>query len=373
MHEDRIPADLGLKAGEVVEVRSRAEILSTLDRDGCLDGLPFMPEMFRHCGRTLRVGKRAHKTCDTINYSGGRKMVNAVHLEDVRCDGQAHGGCQADCLIFWKESWVRRVQEASLARGHRAPPPDPQTVKNGPKVQGCSESDVQAYACRRSGDQASEPVYNCQATRLLDATTALQWWDIRQYWEDYVSRNVTARWMLKVSFYTAYDKLRRLPWVGKWFKKLYNRLQRAQGKPRHPRTAGRVPQGSPTPTANLNLQAGERVRVKDFEAILDTIDGSYFNRGMKWDAEMVPYCGGVYQVRRRIQQIVDERTGKMRSLKNPCVILEGAVCQARYSECRLFCPRSVYPYWREIWLERVVPAPVSTLADSVHPLGSADS
>jgi hypothetical protein len=210
----------------------------------------------------------------------------------------------------------------------------------------------------------AEPVYSCQATRLLEATTPLPWWHLPQYWEDYVSRNVTLGQMLRVSFYAGYDKLRRVPWAGKWSKKLYNLVQRLRGKPRHPRTAGRVPPGTPTPTAELNLQPGERVRVKDFDAILDTIDDSYLNRGMKWDAEMVPYCGGIFQVRQRVQTIVDERTGKMRRLKNPCLILEGVVCQARYSECRLFCPRSIYPYWREIWLERVGPVSASASATS---------
>jgi len=44
----------------------------------------------------------------------------------------------------------------------------------------------------------------------------------------------------------------------------------------------------------------------------------------------------------------------MQEMKNPCIILESVVCQARYSNCRMFCPRSIYPYWREIWLERIV-------------------
>src|SRR5206468_2983049 len=54
--------------------------------------------------------------------------------------------------------------------------------------------------------------------------------------------------------------------------------------------------------------------------------------------------------------IVDEKTGKMMHFKNPCIILDGVVCQSRYSECRLFCPRSIYSYWREIWLERISPS-----------------
>src|SRR6188768_1328491 len=96
-------------AGDWVEVRSKEEILRTLDSKGRLDGLPFMPEMFEFCGKRFRVMKRAHKTCDTVNQTGGRRMASAVHLEGVRCNGEAHGNCHALCLIFWKEAWVKSV------------------------------------------------------------------------------------------------------------------------------------------------------------------------------------------------------------------------------------------------------------------------
>ena len=43
----------------------------------------------------------------------------------------------------------------------------------------------------------------------------------------------------------------------------------------------------------------------------------------------------------------------MVAMKDPCIILEGVVCKGRYSDYRMFCPRELYPYWREIWLERV--------------------
>ena len=39
---------LNLRVGELVEVRSEDEILATLDVDGELEGLPFMPEMRDH-------------------------------------------------------------------------------------------------------------------------------------------------------------------------------------------------------------------------------------------------------------------------------------------------------------------------------------
>lgn len=98
----------------MVEVRSKEEILKTLDRKGQLNGLPFMPQMFEFCGRRLRVYKRAHKTCDTVNDYKGRWMDSAVHLEGIRCDGQAYGGCQAACLIYWKEAWLKRAAEPYL-------------------------------------------------------------------------------------------------------------------------------------------------------------------------------------------------------------------------------------------------------------------
>ena len=48
----------------------------------------------------------------------------------------------------------------------------------------------------------------------------------------------------------------------------------------------------------------------------------------------------------------DEKTGKMMSLKTPAVILENVWCQSRYSNDRFLCPRSIYSWWREVWLER---------------------
>ncbi|HKQ39465.1 MAG TPA: hypothetical protein VJ063_15415, partial [Verrucomicrobiae bacterium] len=84
-----IPRTLDLRAGEWVQVRNKEEILSTLDKNGRLDELPFMPEMFEYCGRRLQVFKRAHKTCDPVNGLGGRRMEDTVHLQDIRCDGAA--------------------------------------------------------------------------------------------------------------------------------------------------------------------------------------------------------------------------------------------------------------------------------------------
>ena len=67
------------------------------------------------------------------------------------------------------------------------------------------------------------------------------------------------------------------------------------------------------------------------------------------------FCGQVFQVRQRITRLIDERTGQMIHLSSDCVTLDGAVCSGRNSLGRWFCPRAIFPYWREGWLERVVP------------------
>jgi hypothetical protein len=73
---------------------------------------------------------------------------------------------------------------------------------------------------------------------------------------------------------------------------------------------------------------------------------------MAFSAEMVPYCGKVMRVRAKVTKLIDERTGKLLHMKNPCLILEGGECRALYNKKMLFCPRATYAYWREIWLDR---------------------
>ena len=68
-----------------------------------------MPEMLRHVGRRYTVTRRVDKICDTIAATGSRRMHATVYLNDLRCDGSGHGGCQAGCKLYWKEAWLRRV------------------------------------------------------------------------------------------------------------------------------------------------------------------------------------------------------------------------------------------------------------------------
>lgn len=340
-----------------MEVRSREEILRTLDANGQLEGMPFMPEMFAFCGKRFRVYKSAHKTCDTVFPVRGRKVKDAVHLE-TRCDGSAHGGCQAGCLIFWKEAWLRPVAGAGLENGFVSADALAGGQADGAAT-GCGEGDVVA-ATQLSREDGEPLTYVCQATRLPYATSDLEWFEWRQYREDYLSGNVGLWQIVCGATYFAYYWLTRAGiGLGRPLRWLYDKFYWAWGGAPFPRRCGAIPEGQSTPVETLNLQPGELVRIKSYGEILGTLNTGNRNRGLFFDAEEVPYCGGTYRVLRRVERIINERTGHMREMKTPCIVLDGVVCQSRYSECRLFCPRSIFAYWREIWLERVGPPPAA--------------
>lgn len=166
-------------AGERVEIRSLAEILATLDDRGELDSLPFMPEMLRFCGRSFQVVKTAHKSCDTVNKTGGRRMSKAVHLTGLRCDGSAHGGCEAACLLFWKDEWLKPAEGP-----HNRETPAPQDILD--------TTVLAAHATANELDDKSGATYVCQATRHYEATGPLPAWRLSQYWDDILSGNESA-------------------------------------------------------------------------------------------------------------------------------------------------------------------------------------
>lgn len=343
-----------LRAGDWVVVRNKDEILKTLNKNGELEDLPFMPEMFEFCGKQFQVIKRAHKTCDPPNGMGARRMFNAVHLNGLRCTGESHGGCQARCLIFWKESWLKKVHPNT---GTAIGPPleGPLSHKSYGVHTGCTELDVVAGTQAQTEEvNANGPVFMCQSTKISQATVPWRWWDLRQYVEDYTSGNVRLSQFVVAFVVFAWDQLASaglgLGCVLRW---IYDMIQQThQGTP-YPFRLGKIAPGIRTPSANLGVQRGDVVTVRSHTEILATIDEAWRNRGMSFDPEMVPYCGGTYRVLDRITRIIDEKSGRMLQLKNDCIMLEGVVCRGCYSTHRRFCPRSIYPYWREIWLARL--------------------
>jgi hypothetical protein len=339
------------RAGDLVEICSKEEILATLDKRGCVDGLPFMPEMLRFCGRRFRVRAVAHKTCDTARKTHkNRRLRAAVHLDDLRCDGSAHGGCDASCTLFWKDVWLKQVGKAAESQPVNGKP-------LGHSIR-CSEELLTANTQLPVASAGGEPCYSCQATKVFDATKQLAWWDVRQYVLDVVTGNHSVRQVLKVLLLSwvrqPWRLLRRIPVIRKPYAAFNEWMHQLFTGREAPYLFKDVNPCDKTPTGRLDLKPGEWVRVKSKIEIEATINEKGLNRGLSFDPEeMAPYCGRILRVQRCVTKILDEVTGKMLQMKQPCIILEGAICNAEYARCRLNCPRAIPSYWREIWLERV--------------------
>jgi hypothetical protein len=324
------PTVVGLKVGDLVEVRSAEEILATLDEHGELENLPFMPEMLAFCGQRLTVHKVAHKVCDTISRSGMRRMTNAVHLTGSRCDGSGHGACQTACSLYWKEQWLRRVDPKSE--------PAPSSLP-----QGRHTLPILEINSRREPGPNGEVRYSCQATELLRATPiCLPLRDLSQYVQDISSGNANVPSVLRAFGVGLFNRLQNAS-----KKVLPRRLWFREGMRWRFLKGGVVGR---TPTGTLDLQPGELVRIKSRNEILATLDENLLNRGMGFDEEMSRFCGQTATVQARVTRCIDEKTGRMLTMKSPCIILEGIFCAGAYSAN---CPREFLPFWREIWLERV--------------------
>jgi len=305
---------LRLWPGEWVRVRPFSEIAATLDENGSLGALPFMPEMLPYCGRHFRVFRRIDKIHDyyTLGGTGLRRLRDSVTLDDLRCNGAAHGGCQAACQFIWKEAWLEPM--------HR-PPSDapPSTIR---------ASRLEELACRFS--QEGQVRYVCQMTELPRAAQLMWWNDPRIYLRDLWSGNVRFAPLMKA--------------VGL---ALFNIVQKKTRGPTAPyrETSDRKVDKSPP----LDLQPGDVVRVKPKQEIEKTLTKSK-NLGLWFDVEMHRYCGGEFRVAGRVQTMICEENGSMLTLKNPCIILEGATGTGEYHG---LCPQSDLIYWREVWLERL--------------------
>jgi hypothetical protein len=323
-----------LRVGARVRVKSPEEILATLDADGRVDGLPFMPEMLAFAGRTFPVDAVTHRTCDTVKTTGTsgttRRMERAVHLQGIRCDGASHGGCQARCLLFWKEDWLEKPAADEPASSGLGTP----AVEKVPTLL--------TAAARGAGSTDADPVYACQATELLRATHFVSPRHPSLWVKDVRSHNARARTALLSIAVLAFNR-----WQG-----VSGRLPRAL-RIRAGRTwPSYVPTGEKRRHPPLNLRPGELVEVKSQAEIEATLDENGAARGLRFGAEMLPYCGKRARVLSRVDRIIDEKTGRMLRLRD-CIILEDVWCQGTF---RALCRRKIYTYWREAWLRRVEPS-----------------
>lgn len=300
-----------LRPGDFVEVLSPSEIVQTLDADGTLDNLPFMPEMLEFCGNRFRVSKRVVKTCYYGATSGMRKFAaeDVVLLEGLRCSGSDHDGCQKACTLFWREAWLRKVESLGAI----------QPNVDRERTQGLRS---------RFKTKLSPVTYFCQASQILNATRELSHLErFGKCVSDIRAGNCGVLEMTQRIGEWLFWKIRKL---------LFGVYARGSQKS--------------TPVESLDLQSGELIEVKPLASVSETLNEKGYNRGLFFTPAMGRSCGEKYRVKRKLEKIIVDGTGEMRQMRNTA-FLEGSMCGC---SCVAFggCPRDEFAYWRDIWLRR---------------------
>jgi 2-polyprenyl-6-methoxyphenol hydroxylase-like FAD-dependent oxidoreductase len=301
----KAPAPPPLRQGDTVVVRSAQEILATLDADGRLDAMPFMPEMIAYIGREMQVDRRIERTC--VEGPGLRGLRDTVFLEAARCDGVRHDGCQRGCMMFWKTAWLS---------ADRTVPSDP--AAEAAALQRLAELPT------RNGD-----AYSCQSTQLEAASHPLPHLHLKQLVREVRRGDLRPAALSRI--------------VGR---ALVNRLRAAVGLAELGLIVGRAINPS---RGELGLKAGDLVRVKPQEDVRGTLDARARNRGLSFEPEMTRHLGQTHRVAQVVERIIDEQKGTMVRL-NRTVVLDQVYCEGL---CNKACPRKNPLFWREAWLERV--------------------
>lgn len=103
------PTELKLQPGDLVRVRSRVEIESSLSPWGEFKGCAMMDEMWQYCETVQRIKKPVKQFVDERDYQ--IKKCNGIYLlEDLNCQGtNFFGSCDRSCFYFWREEWLEKI------------------------------------------------------------------------------------------------------------------------------------------------------------------------------------------------------------------------------------------------------------------------
>lgn len=94
--------------GDYVLVRSKGEIIASLNMWGELKGCAMMENMWQYCDTVQRIKKQVTRFVDERDYHV-KKCSGIYILEDLICEGTTYfGPCDRSCFYFWREEWLRK-------------------------------------------------------------------------------------------------------------------------------------------------------------------------------------------------------------------------------------------------------------------------
>ena len=103
---------LGVNPGDLVEVKSKAEIEQTLGVNSRNRGLWFDVEMLPYCNGRFRVLRRAERLIDEKSGKMIRLSNDCLILDGVTCSGDfslKKRLCPRAIYPYWREIWLKKM------------------------------------------------------------------------------------------------------------------------------------------------------------------------------------------------------------------------------------------------------------------------
>ena len=99
-----------MRPGDLVRVKSKDEIVATLDTRNRNRGLAFDVEMLGYCGQTARVAQCVERIID--ERSGEMITIDSdcVTLEGFVCKADYHRLCTRSVHEYWREIWLEKLE-----------------------------------------------------------------------------------------------------------------------------------------------------------------------------------------------------------------------------------------------------------------------
>ena len=114
--------------------------------------------------------------------------------------------------------------------------------------------------------------------------------------------------------------------------------------------SGGVQSNLPTQTeASIDLMTGNRVRVRTYSEIAQTLNERGFLKGCNFMKQMANYCGHDFLVAGKVEKFYDEARCRTLQCKN-LVLLDNVYCDGSVVGG---CDRLCFLFWRTEWLEKL--------------------
>lgn len=255
-----------------------------------------MPEMMKYCGTNQKILAPVKRIkSEKKGFSDKLGLLKNVYLlENIFCDGKYHNNCSRKCRILWHKEWFTTEETSNIGN----------IRDNQLKIK-------------------NEDAIMCQSTSLQNAMMIISANFHQNVFKlDYL-RNTSLVDFVRDALYSVYYL-----WSS-----------------RNLSTKGVLKR---TPSLNLGLKVGDKVRVKSFDEIKATLDSKGRNRGLGFQTEMIKYCGCVFTVSDVMSKAISEYTDDVKIVNNS-VLLDDTYCNGSF---HLRCARRCPHIWRDIWLTR---------------------